>query len=314
LNKSIKIWANYLIGSVLSILLLYTIYQQLQQQLTRIDVRTLQHGSHWWLAGAIVLMLVNLYLESRKWHMLLLWAAPVRYRQALASFLAGTSFSIITPNRTGEYPGRILYLGGGHTFRYINVSVSGILSQLASIWFWGMVGLVYYNMAVPATMHKLVLAGCIIINIIIAVVYWRLHSWLPAAGKSKYLRRFAVYMQLLSRVAGNERMRVLAISLFRGGVFTAQYLFLLQWMNVQVPLLAGFCLSALFFWLLAVIPSFALTELGVRGAVSLYVFHHFSTNTVGLLAATGCLWFMNLIIPSVAGSILIWRMKWVKED
>ena len=102
---------------------------------------------------------------------------------------------------------------------------------------------------------------------------------------------------------------VLALSLLRFSVFTAQYLFLLRWMNVAVPLAEGFIIAALFFWVIAVIPSVALTELGVRGNVSLYLFHNFSSNTVGMLAATMGIWLLNLILPSILGSVLVMRMR-----
>ncbi|GAA4463926.1 hypothetical protein GCM10023093_13310 [Nemorincola caseinilytica] len=313
MNKSIKIWLNYTIGAAICALLLYTIYGQVRQQATGMGQHLWVHtGPSWLLAACIALMLLNTWLESYKWHTLVSWAEATPYRTALASYLAGVAFSIITPNRIGEYPGRILYLGGRNTFRYINISVSGIVSQLAGIYTFGLMGLVYYNFAFPSPLAKAALAGCITINILIAVVYWRFDAWLPVMEKSKYLRRFAVYGRLMGRVSAANRMRVLGISLLRVAVFTAQYLFLLRWMNVELPLLQGFCLAALFFWIMAVVPSLALTELGIRGTVSIYVFQHFSANTIGILAATGGIWLLNLIVPSVLGSILIVRMKWVR--
>lgn len=294
-------------------LLLYAIHGQGREQLHKVDADLWRHtGPVWLLVSCIALMLVNTSLESYKWHTLVSWAEPVSYKSSLASYLAGIAFSIITPNRIGEYPGRILYLGGRNTFRYINISVSGIVSQLAGLYTFGLIGLVYYNFAFPSTLAKAALAGCITINILIAVIYWQFDAWLPKMEQNKYLRRFAVYGKLLSRVSTANKMRVLGISLLRVAVFTAQYLFLLRWMNVELPLLQGFCLAALFFWIMAVVPSLALTELGIRGTVSIYVFQHFSANTIGILAATGGIWLLNLIVPSVIGSILIVRMKWVR--
>lgn len=313
MNKSIKIWLNYIIGATICVLLLYTIHHEIKEQLTTMSSDVWQNtGSPLLLLSCIALMLVNSFLESYKWYTLVSWAEPVKYKQALASYLAGIAFSIITPNRIGEYPGRILYMGGSNTFKYINISVSGIVSQLAGIYCIGFIGLVYYNLAYPAPIAKAALAACILINILIALVYWRFEAWLPYMAQNKYLRRFALYGKLMNRVSTGNKIRVLALSILRVSVFTAQYLFLLRWLNVEVPVVQGFCLAALFFWIMAVVPSLALTELGVRGAVSLYVFRHVSTNTIGILAATGGIWLLNLIVPSVLGSILIIRMKWLK--
>ena len=326
MNKSTKIRLNYLVGAAISLLLLWAIYAQIVKQLNGIDSSTWQHtGKPIYLVLALVLVFVNSFLESYKWYTLMSWAAPVKYLTALGSYFAGIAFSIITPNRVGEYPGRILYLGGSYTIRYLVVSVSGILSQLAGIYFLGMVGLTYYHMhllsagdtmiggiLLPAIMAKVVWVVCIIINILIAIMYWRSDVWLPLLATSKRLRRFALYGKLMSRISNSNKMKVLALSLLRVVVFTAQYLFLLLWLNVEVPLLQGFCMAALFFGVMAVVPSLALTELGIRGAVGLFIFSQVSPNSIGILAATTSIWVINLILPAIIGSILIIKMKWVK--
>ena len=254
-------------------------------------------------------MFVNLLLESGKWSLLTNSVEEVSFPKAFSSYLAGMAFSIITPNRIGDYPGRILYLGRSNTFRYVNVSVLGVMSQLSAIFIWGLCGLIYYNIVFPGLEARVALGLCLAANIGIAIVYWRFENWLPSLGKIPWLRRFAIYGKLLNRVTTGRQMTVLCLSLLRFSVFTAQYLFLLRWMNVEVPLAEGFLMAALFFWVMAVIPSVALTELGVRGTVSRYLFHSFSPNTVGMLGATMGIWLLNLILPSIFGSVLIMRMR-----
>jgi lysylphosphatidylglycerol synthase-like protein len=311
LNKNTKIWLNYLAGGGISVILLWSIYQQVTKQVSGISSDAWkQPGPDIYLWTCIALMFVNTSLESYKWYLLAQSAAPLRYPRALSSYFAGVAFSIVTPNRVGEYPGRILYLGKGNTFRYINVSVLGVTSQLWAVYIFGLVGLIYYNIAFPVIWAKGALIFCVLSNVCITVIYWRFETWLPVLEKIKWLRRFAIYGKLLNRVTIRKQITVLGISIVRVSIFTAQYLFLLRWMNVNVPLAEGYCMAALFFWIMAVIPSVALTELGIRGHVSLFLFQHFSSsNTVGMLAATAGIWLLNLIMPSVVGSILILRMR-----
>lgn len=256
-------------------------------------------------------MFVNTTLEGVRWYLLTNSVEPVSYTKAFSSYLAGVALSIITPNRSGEYPGRILYLGRANTLRYINVSVLGVVAQLWSVYLFGLIALVYYNIAFPGTAPRVALGLCLLANVLTGITYWRFESWVPAMEKIKWLRRFAIYGKLLQKVTMKKQMTILGLSLLRFGIFTAQYLFLLRWMNVDIPLAEGFWMAALFFWILAVIPSVALTELGVRGEVSLFLFQHFSSNTVGMLAATAGIWLLNLIIPSIIGSILIFRMRFL---
>jgi lysylphosphatidylglycerol synthase-like protein len=309
-NKNTKIWLNYFVGAAISLLLLWNIYGQVTRQLASISPGAWrQTGPDLYLWLCIGLMFFNTSLEGYKWYLLTLSVEPIKYSQAFSSYLAGVAFSIITPNRIGEYPGRILYLERSNTFKYINVSILGIVSQLSTVYIFGMIGLIYYNFAFPAPLPKIALAACLIVNIFAAIIYWKFESWMPVIGRIKLLHKFSVYGKLLKKFSQTRQILILGISILRFTIFTAQYLFLLRWMNVNIPIPAGFCLVALFFWIMAVIPSITLTELGIRGEVSIFLFQHFSPNTVGMLAATAGIWLLNLIIPSILGSILVLRMR-----
>lgn len=310
MNKSTKIWLNYLLGAAISTALLWGIYVQVKNQLGKIDAGV------WWHSGptvflwvGILLMPINLGLEALKWKMLVGSAQPVSYKQAFASLLAGISLSVVTPNRIGEYPGRILYLKRRNTFRLIGVSVLGACAQLLTVFLFGIVGLIYYNIHYPGRGEMIALIGSVLAIALVSLLYWRFEKWMPLLEKTKWLRRFQTYSQLLKRFSVKEQLTILILSILRFGVYTAQYLILLYWMGIDIPVVEGFCTATLFFWAMAIIPSIALTELGIRGQVSIYLFHHFTTHIVGILAATVGLWCINLIIPAVIGSILLLRMR-----
>ena len=310
MNKNTKIWLNYTLGAAISLLLLWSMYTQVRRQLEGMDANVWkQTGPGLFLALCIALLFVNVLLECGKWYLLTNMVEPISYPKALSSYLAGVAFSIITPNRIGDYPGRILFLGRNNTFRYVNVSVLGIMSQLSAIFLFGLCGLIYYNVAFPSLVARLALGLCLVANIGIAIVYWQFENLLPKLANVRLLKKYIIYARSLSRVNARRQTTILTLSILRFGVFTAQYLFLLRWMNVEVPLAEGFIIAALFFWVMAVIPSVALSELGVRGNVSLYLFHNFSPNTVGVLGATMGIWLLNLILPSIFGSVLIMRMR-----
>ncbi len=313
MNKSTKIWLNYLLGGSISLLLLWGIYLQVLRQLKKVDWEAIwQTGPDYFLWLCIVLMPVNLLLEAKKWQILAGSAQPLSFRGALASYLGGIAFSLVTPNRLGEYPGRLLYLKRKNTLRLVSVSVLGALTQMLTLFVFGTLGLVYFNLNFyhPFALVLLVIAA--MITIILGIAFWRFETWLPLIERIKWLRRFRVYKTLLKRFTSKQQLTILSISLLRYSIYTAQYLFLLYWMNVNMPAFAGYWMSALFFWVITVIPSITLVELGERGQVGLYLFHHFSDNTVGILVATVGIWLINLVLPAIAGSILLLRMRFLR--
>ncbi len=313
LNKSTKIWLNYLLGGSISLLLLWGIYLQVLKQLNKVDWEAIwQTGPEYFLWICIILMPVNLLLEAKKWQILAGSAQPLSYRGAMASYLGGIAFSLVTPNRLGEYPGRLLYLKRKNTLRLVSVSVLGALTQMLTLFVFGTIGLVYFNLNFYHPFALVLLVISAMITIILGIAFWRFETWLPFIERIKWLRRFRVYKTLLKRFSSRQQLTILTISLLRYSIYTAQYLFLLYYMNVNMPAFDGYWMSALFFWVITVIPSITLVELGERGQVGLYLFHHFSENTVGILVATVGIWLINLVLPAILGSILLLRMRFLR--
>jgi len=67
------------------------------------------------------------------------------------------------------------------------------------------------------------------------------------------------------------------------------------------------------FLVLAIIPTFAIAELGLRGKVSLKLLELFSANSLGISIATATIWLINLVVPAIAGSLLIVSIKIFKH-
>lgn len=63
------------------------------------------------LCIAIVLMPLQLMIETRKWQTMLVGLTPVRFGDAFWQVIYGHVAAFVTPYRLGEYPGRIIELG-----------------------------------------------------------------------------------------------------------------------------------------------------------------------------------------------------------
>ena len=310
MNKTTKIALNYGLGLVITALLLWSLYRQVHGQLNAIAEQDWWPAHTWqYLVAALLLIPLNLGIEARKWQLLVGSANPISYWEAIKSLLGGIAFSIITPNRIGEYPGRIMFLKKHNSTRLISVSVLGGCSQLLAILLFGSIGLIYYNLKFPGWIPKLTLAGCLLMTVVMSIFYWKFERWAPYIERIGWLRRFHMYGQMLGRFSPTEQSKILFFACLRFAVFTLQYYLMLRWMNIALPVVDGLLLCALFFWAMAIIPSIALAELGIRGEVSLFLFKAFTANKLGLLTATTTLWCMNLVIPALIGSILLLRLR-----
>ena len=84
---------------------------------------------------------------------------------------------------------------------------------------------------------------------------------------------------------------------------------LFQFFGVQVAALTVVPVMSVVFLSLAVIPSIALLEVGLRGEVSLRLMGLFSANSLGIGFTSVTVWFLNLIIPAIAGTLFLLNVK-----
>ena len=135
LNKNIKIFINYFLGPLLFFWLSWSIYRQIKHQPDLEHAwNGIQHsfGSPmiWNLVIAILLMIVNWSIEAVKWKIAVKEVQQVRFLKAIKAVLSGVSFSVSTPNRVGEYLGRVLYMNEGNRLKTISITIVSSISQL----------------------------------------------------------------------------------------------------------------------------------------------------------------------------------------
>lgn len=295
-------------GLAVSALLLWLLWRQSGGRLASLQ------GVDWWRAdtrgygiAALLLLPLNIFLESRKWQWLLRDAAAAPFSRALASVLTGITFSLITPNRIGEYPGRLLALQRKFTPRLISVSILGASAQFIAVLFAGFAGGFWYcwhhnAYSWPAWAINAAALG---LAFTFYFSYERWSRWIDRIG---WLKKFNRYSALMRHLPQALQWKILGISILRYSVFTLQYYLALRWLGVAIPIADGLPLCAVFFWMMAVIPSISLAEAGVRAEVSWQLFHTYS-DTGAVVAATMALWLVNLLIPALAGALLILRLR-----
>jgi hypothetical protein len=306
-NKAKAQYWKWAAGIAVTILLLWHLYRQLHAQLVSgISFSFWPEGTAIYFFAALCLLPLNLGLEALKWQRLVATASSISFAQALSSMLSGIAVSILTPNRIGEYPARIMQLKDHNSTRLVSVSVLGACSQMLALMIAGLAGMGLYTYTHPQPWYILVLVVTAVFTLGLTILYFSFERWAPIIENIRWLRKLHLWARLLYRFSRRQQLTILGISLLRFAVFTTQYWLLLRWQGIPLPA-GAWLLCALFFWAMAVIPSIALAELGIRGTVSLFLFRPFTWNVAGIAMATFVLWCMNLMLPALAGGILFFR-------
>lgn len=267
------------------------------------------------LIAVILLMFVNWGIEAVKWRLSIKKIQQVSFIKAFKAVLSGVSFSVSTPNRMGEYLGRVLYMDEGNRLKTISTTIVGSISQLIITLVAGCFGLIVLLPKIKAASMitspwtEVLLYGVIATIIVLTLFYFRL-SWLikwvdrlPRSNKYSYL------VKALEDFNATLLLQLLSLSALRFIVFIIQYYLLFRLFDVHVSWWQGFWAVSVSFLVLAIIPTFAIAELGLRGKVSLKLLGLFSENGLGITLTTATIWFINLVVPAIIGSLLILGIK-----
>jgi uncharacterized membrane protein YbhN (UPF0104 family) len=324
LNKSIKLIINYCLGPLLFLLLTYSLYRQVIQQ-PDLDKRWAEIKAGWgnvffWIA--FLLMLVNWGIESLKWKILIQPLQNISFFKAYKAILCGCSITMLTPNRIGEYGGRVFFLSSDQRVKAISLTILGGISQLSVTIILGTIGVVYLLLypSLTKSFESFSLMSCtflLIIGIFFSIVtllfFFKAGMLIKWLSGIKYLRKISKHLECIFELNRKQLLNIFFLSLFRYFIFILQYILFLKVMHVDIALLTSVMLIAVFYFLITVIPTIGFTELPVRAAAGVLILGLFSNNLLGIHAASFSVWLINLFIPSVIGSFLLFKVKFIQR-
>jgi uncharacterized membrane protein YbhN (UPF0104 family) len=320
-KKTIRVFINYLLGPLLFIWVSYSIYHQVRQQpgleQSWLHIRqSFDSPMMWSFVAVILLMLANWSIETIKWKIAVHKIQRVSFFTAFKAVLSGVSFSVTTPNRVGEYLGRVLYMEEGNRIKAISLTIAGSLSQLIITLLMGFAGLMIIKSPIESSgmissfWMDVMLYGVLIVSFILTLFYFRLSLIVRWIDRLPGNKKYAWVIEALEDFNATLLLQLLSLSALRFFVFIVQYYLLCQLFDVNVSLGQCWAAVSVSFLVMAVIPTIALfTDLGLRGTVSLKLLGLFSTNSLGIGLTAVSIWFINLIVPALAGSLLILSIK-----
>jgi hypothetical protein len=324
LNKNIKIFINYFFGPLLFFWLSYSIYRQVINQ-PRLGASwheiqaSFRSYKIFFLIGGICLIPFNWGLEAKKWQVSMRAVYPVSFLKSLKAVLSGVSFSVTMPNRIGEYLGRMMYLPEGHRLKTISVTLVTSFAQLLITMVAGTLGLLLLRDLLLEHFpgfrlwSRFIIYGLIILNIVLFLIYFNIAAADDIFTRWPRLRRFRYLVEALQEFDGSLLGRLLVLSLLRYLVFLLQYVLLFRLFEVDVPIHSMIMVMTVVFLVLAIVPTIALVEVWLRGEVLILLMGLFSANTLGIGFVAVSIWFMNLIVPAIVGSLLILSIRVFKK-
>lgn len=251
-----------------------------------------------------VLLPINLLLESAKWRWVVNKQTKINYWEALRSVIVGITFGVITPNRVGEYYGRVLYFDSkkSKTQSLSATFISSIAQNTVTV----IVGL-FAVLALGRKQYKFdmdINEPWIITAILIAGIGYFLMPRLLSVA----LRFKKVLVQNLISFTRNwnlsDQAFVLLLAIGRYFTYLFQYALLLFLLS-EVSLLDAALGVSIVYLIQSGIPLPAGISILARSNIALYIFSQFEVDAIEVLLATWGIWVINLMIPAFFGLYLL---------
>ncbi len=257
---------------------------------------------------ALLLVPLNWGIEFVKW---LLIAKSVgtsfSMRKLGASLFAGISTGIITPNRIGNFIGRVIYFDYKERALLTLGTLYGNLAQFVATVFFGLVGLYFTsNTAVGFQLGDWLL-GFVFFAVVSAIILYFVFPFVP-------LRRINVFKRRLNTllIFQKSSKRTFLLLFFLSGVrylvFILQFTLLLIAFGAKYSHELIYSLYVLYF-ASTLTPNLIMGKLVVRETIGLVVLAGVVSNPMIILTASLSLWVINLGIPSLIGLFFVVQSK-----
>lgn len=288
----------------------YVLYKQV---LTNADVTTalnslrdnLIHGRGWFVM-VLILTVINWSIETIKWRSLVNRLDQIGFRRAFLGVLLGISFSLFTPNRLGEYGGRVLVLKH-HRIAAIVSTLIGSYSQIVANMSIGGLACIIYLWKYMHISTYLVFSAFIIylcLAIFLVISYFNIDVVSVVFKKYSIFKKISEYVEVVKQYSFQDLRKLLILSTLRYGIYCMQFYLLLKVFKTGVKFADGLVLVPNVFFLQGILPTMAIFDVSLRGQVAVQIISDFATGELfQVVAASLVLWFINLIVPACIGGI-----------
>ncbi len=264
------------------------------------------------LAFVVLLMIVNWLLESLKWWHLTRILAPMSVWKAIEAVFCGLTWAIFTPNRIGEYGGRVMFLPNRKRIHGIFAMAVGSFGQNVITNVLGAGALVWF-LYTYIPLNGWLMAGITIVAaglmIIMLVFYFHIKWMVKLLNSIRFLKKYHRFFDIMGNYKAGELLNIMWFCLARFFVFTFQYYLIIHLLIPQIPLLQLSLLMFVFFFIQSAIPSLDLLDIGVRSFTAGTLFGYVTGQILAVVVSVSLIYIVNLIIPAILGSVFVLKLK-----
>lgn len=257
----------------------------------------------WVFLLTFFMAMINWYLESVKWRVMVSNLEKISAKTAFSSTLAGAAVSNIVPFRVGEYLGRMLYISKENRVPSALNSIMGSMSQMMVTLIMGIPFVSVMVSSNPKFSSLSVYALWFLLGAVVVITGIYLWVRRRKSGGNKLLNKV---LHDIRSFKLEQLVKAVLLSFARYSVFAGMYIFLLYYFGVHPNFYVLFSGVATVFFLQSFAPGMVLVDAGVRTSLPLVVLGTVAPNAgAAILTAASVNYAFNVFFPAITGCILL---------
>ncbi len=258
-----------------------------------------------WLLFAVLLLPLNWLTESVKWKMILSKTQKISLTAAIKSVLAGFSTGFVTPNRLGDFAGRIYFLNSENRKTGITLSLLNSLTQNLAIALGGIpAAIIFFSNSNP---ENAVSKYYFAILIALIILFLGLYALLPAIAKKIKSEKTSIFIKGIDNFTFTKQIIIVLVSIVRFIVFSIQFYAMLRFFGVVLNINEAVIAIPASYLFVTFTPSAAFTDPVIRSSYAVIFVGAFSPDTLSIIFAGTGIWVVNYVFSMLIGNILIFR-------
>lgn len=308
MNKNIKV-RKTLVWTLKLILFIGVVYF-FGQQVSRLKLSQFQSikVEHYFCLFLVVFLLpINWGFELLKWkHILKVNKIKISLKELTHSLFSGVTTGVITPNRIGNFIGRMLFFKGKVRAYLLLGTLYSNFSQFLVTLIFGAVSFLLLHTIIFEAYGNSVVSSAILFSVLSLLFYFSVP--LIPLPRMKFLNRKKNILRHFHKQSKKLVFPLLFFSVARYLVFTFQFLLMLMAFGEE-PSIVLYAGIFMLYFVSTLTPSVFFGKLIVRETAGLIILSFFITNDAIIIVSSLLLWFINLGVPSLFGMFFIVRKK-----
>ena len=272
-------------------------FSQFLSNLSDFKLYSLKNGSI-----LLIFSFFNWFLEIYKWKLLASKVHKISFKEATKQSLSSLSFSLLTPNRIGEYGAKAYFFAKSDWKKVMIVNGLGNGYQLLTTLLFGIVGFIFFQSELEQFISNINYVFIFLFIIVLGIILFI--PWIQKQFKKTktYISYFSVYFHL----------KISTLSIIRYFIFSHQFYFILSLLAPETQYIETISAITLVYFISSLIPMLSLFDVAVKGSVAIFVLSWLPIESSIVVTSVLAMWILNFAFPSFLGSMHILRLqtKW----